>query len=92
MTGRTQNLPLVSLYFEKDTGMLARLVYTIDTVFGPYPTQIDYRDFRDVDGRKVPYAWVISQSRGREYTYAMQNVRAADVEDSTFARPAVTAQ
>ena len=90
--GRTQNLPLVKLYFEKDTGMLVRLVYSIDTPFGPYPTQIDYRDVRDVDGRKVPYSWVISQSRGREYPYAMQNVRAADVEDSMFARPAVRAQ
>ncbi len=92
VTGHTRNQPLVKLYFEKDTGMLVRLVYSIDTTVGPYPTQIDYRDYREVDGRTVPYSWVVSQSRGRDFTYVMQNVRAADVEDSTFARPAGGAQ
>jgi hypothetical protein len=92
VSGRTENLPLVKLYFEKDTGMLVRLVYSIDTSFGPYPTQVDFRDFRDVDGRTVPYAWVVSQSRGREYTYAMQNVRAAEVDDARFVRPAASGQ
>jgi len=92
VTGRTENLPQVKLYFEKDTGMLVRLVYFIDTSFGPYPTQVDFADFRDVDGRTVPYSWVVSQSRGREYTYAMQNVRAADVDGARFVRPAASAQ
>jgi hypothetical protein len=88
MTARTKNLPMVKAYFEKESGMLARLVYYIDTPFGPYPTQIEYGDFRDVGGRKVPHKWVISQTRNREFTYAMQNVRAAAVDDSKFARPA----
>ena len=48
---------------------------------------IDYSDFRDVGGRKVPHIWVISQVRNREFTWAMQNVRAMAVEDSKFARP-----
>ena len=88
VTGRTENLPQIKLYFEKDTGMLVRLVYSIDTPFGVYPTQVDFADFRDVDGRTVPYSWIVSQSRGREYTYAMQNVRAADVDDARFVQPA----
>ena len=88
VSGRTEHLPHVKLYFEKDTGMLVRLVYSIDTPFGVYPTQVDFADFRDVDGRTVPYSWIVSQSRAREYTYAMQSVRAADVDDARFARPA----
>jgi hypothetical protein len=88
ITGHTQNLPKVTAYFEKESGMLARLVYFIDTSFGQYPTQIEYSDFRDVGGRKVPYAWVFSQTRNRKFTWAMQNVRAVAVEDSKFARPA----
>jgi len=87
VTGRTQNLPLVKAYFEKESGMLHRLVYFIDTAVGPYPTQVDYRDFRDVGGRKVPFSWVISQTRNREFTYAMQDVKAAPLEDAKFARP-----
>jgi len=88
VSGRTQNLPRVTAYFEKDTGMLRRLRYYLTTPVGPYPTQIDYMDFRDVGGRKVPFTWVNSQVRNREFTWAMQNVRAAAVEDAKFAKPA----
>ena len=84
---RMPNLPLVKLYFEKESGMLRRIVYNQDSAAGPYPTQVDYSDFRDVGGRKVPFIWIISQVRNREFTWAMQNVRAAAVEDSKFARP-----
>lgn len=87
VSGRTQNLPRVTAYFEKDSGMLRRLRYHLTTPFGPYPTQIDYMDFRDVGGRKVPFTWVISQVRNREFTWAMQNIRAVAVEDSKFAKP-----
>ena len=85
--GRMPNLPLVKLYFEKESGILRRIVYNTDSSAGPYPTQVDYSDFRDVGGRKVPHIWVISQVRNREFTWAMQTVRAAAVEDSKFARP-----
>ena len=88
VSGRTQSLPRVMAYFEKDTGMLRRLRYYITTPFGPYPTQIDYMDFRDVGGRKVPFTWVNSQVRNREFTWAMQNVRVGAVEDAKFAKPA----
>ncbi|MGH3119100.1 MAG: hypothetical protein ACRDQ2_18685, partial [Gaiellales bacterium] len=88
ITGHTQNLPRVTAYFEKESGMLARLVYDIDTAFGAYPTQIEYSDFRDVGGRKVPYSWVISEVRNREFMWVMQNVRAAATDDSKFAKPA----
>jgi hypothetical protein len=88
ITGHTQNLPRVTAYFEKESGMLARLVYDTDTAFGVYPTQIEYSDYRDVGGRKVPYTWVISEVRNRQFTWVMQNVRAAATEDSKFAKPA----
>ena len=88
VTGRTQNLPFVKLWFDKDGGMLARLEYQTDSVFGVYPTRIEYGDFRDINGRKVPYTWRIAQTRNREYTYAMENVQAGAVEDSKFAKPA----
>jgi hypothetical protein len=92
ITGHTKNLPRVKAYFEKENGMLARLVYYMDTFVGPYPTSIEYRDYRDVGGRKVPYSWVISQTRNREFTYAMQTVRAAAVDDSKFARPGASSR
>jgi hypothetical protein len=88
VSGHTQSLPKVTAFFEKESGMLARLVYEIDTPFGVYPTQIEYSDYRDVGGRKVPHAWVNSQVRNRSFTWVMQNVRAAAADDSKFAKPA----
>jgi outer membrane murein-binding lipoprotein Lpp len=87
ISAKTRNLPKVEAFFNKDTAMLERLVYYNDTLFGIYPTQVEYRDFRDVGGRKVPYEWVISQTRNREFTYAMQTVKAAPIEDAKFAKP-----
>jgi hypothetical protein len=92
ISGKTRNLPKVQAYFEKNTGMLERLVYFNDTLFGVYPTQIDYRDFRDVGGRKVPYEWVVSQTRNREFTYAMQTVKAMAIEDAKFAKPSASSK
>jgi photosynthetic reaction center cytochrome c subunit len=92
ITGKTRNLPKVQAYFDKQSGTLTRLVYFNETLFGQYPTRIDYKDFRDVNGRKVPFEWVISQTRNREYTYAMQAIKAAPVEDSRFAKPAASSR
>jgi hypothetical protein len=92
ITAKTRNLPKVQAFFEENSGMLERLVYYNDSAYGIYPTQIDYRDFRDVNGRKVPFQWVISQTRNREYTYAMQTVKAAPIEDSKFAKPTVSSR
>ena len=88
VSARTGELPMVKLYFEKDTGLLARVVYHTDSIFGPYPTQIEYRNYRDINGRKVPHTWVIAGTRNREYTYVMRNVQAAAVDDAVFAKPA----
>ena len=92
ISAKTRNLPKVQAYFEKETGLLARLVYFNETLFGVYPTQIEYRDYRDVGGRKVPYQWVISQTRNREFTYAMQTVNAAPIDDVKFAKPSASSR
>ena len=92
VSGKTPNLPRVEAFFEKTTGTLERLIYYNASSYGTYPTQIDYRDFRDLNGRKVPYQWVISQTRNREFTYAMQTVKAAPIEDAKFAKPSASSR
>ena len=66
ISAKTRNLPKVEAYFEKESGMLARLVYFNDTVFGVYPTQIDYRDYRDVGGIKMPFHMIFAWMDGRD--------------------------
>ena len=86
--GRTQFLPLVKLYFDKDSGLLARLVYYTETVVGSFPTQIDYADYRNVDGQKISFRWTVSLIRGVRATYQLDEVRQnIPIEDSKFAIP-----
>ena len=42
------------LYFDQKSGLLVRALRLIDTVIGYNPTQLDFSDYRPVNGIKVP--------------------------------------
>ena len=61
------------------------------TVLMPFPEQVDFEDYRDVDGVKVPFTIRYSaidtfNSWTRTFTEIKRN---AAVEDTLFATPAV---
>jgi len=92
VSGRSMGSTAVRLYFDKESGMLARLVYNTDTLFGPYITQIDYSDFRDAAGLKVPFRWKISRVRADVSDYKVTDWKAnVPVEDNRFAKPSGSA-
>lgn len=43
------------LYFDMQTGLLVRRVTSMPTMVGLIPEQVDYDDYRDVDGLKLPF-------------------------------------
>ena len=54
---------------------------------GRMPVQIDYADYRDVEGVKIPFRWTLSRPNGRftiQITDVKQNV---PIEDAKFAKP-----
>src|SRR5581483_10815511 len=57
--------PPVRLYFDASSGLLLRLVRFAETPVGRNPTQIDYADYREVDGIKVPFRWTLARPGGR---------------------------
>jgi len=79
--------PVLNLYFD-EAGLLVRLVRWTVTPVGFVPTQIDYSDFRDVAGVKIPFRRQVSQ------TYMQMTVELTDVQPNAaidaarFARPA----
>jgi photosynthetic reaction center cytochrome c subunit len=88
ISGRTRALPLVKLYFDRESGLLVRVVYHTESVVGPVPTQIDYADYRDVDGVKVPFRWTVALVRDVHLTYQMTEVRQnVAIDESVFAKP-----
>ena len=66
----------------------ARIVRYAESPLGRYPTQIDYENYRDVDGVKTPFQWTIARP-GERFTIrieqAQQNV---PIDENKFARPA----
>jgi len=56
--------PTLRLYFDQENGLLLRLVRYAETPLGRNPTQIDYADFRENDGVKIPYRWTLTRPNG----------------------------
>ena len=54
----------MKLYFDEQSGLLVRLVRYAESPLGRAPTQIDYGDYRDVDGVETPFRWTVAQPDG----------------------------
>lgn len=88
LIGTRPGHPPVRFYFESKSGLLLRQIRYGETPLGRNPTQIDYADYRAVDGVKVPFRWTLSRTNGR-FTIQLSEVKAnVALEDDRFAKPA----
>jgi hypothetical protein len=77
----------LQLYFDVQSGLLVRLVRYGETPLGRMLTQIDYADYRDAGGVKVPFRWTLARPGGR-FTIQVSEVREnIPVDDAKFAKP-----
>jgi photosynthetic reaction center cytochrome c subunit len=77
----------VKFYFDKKTGLLARQVRYTDTALGLNPTQVDYADYRDVSGVKMPFRLTTTWTDGRS-TIVLSELRAnVAIDAAKFAKP-----
>jgi len=85
--GRNEGQPPLRLYFDQQSGLLLRLVRYAETALGRMPTQIDYSDYRDADGVKIPYRWTLARP-GNRFTIQIDDVKQnIPVDDAKFAAP-----
>ena len=85
--GTNTGLLPVNLYFDTTSGLLVRLVRWNQTPVGPVPTQIDYDDYRDVAGVKMPFTWTASQTY-MQMTIKLSGIQAnVPVDAAVFAKP-----
>jgi len=76
----------VDFYFDK-SGLLVRVVRYSDSPVGLNPTQIDYADYREVAGVRMPFRWTVTWLSGRstiELTEVRPNV---PIDAAKFAKP-----
>jgi photosynthetic reaction center cytochrome c subunit len=92
VVGERESKPPIRLYFDQHSGLLLRLVRYGDTALGLLPTQIDYADYRDAGGVKIPYRWTLARPNGR-FTIQLSDVRQnVPVDEAKFAKPAPPAE
>jgi len=75
------------LFFDSESGLLARVVRYTNTIVGTVPTQTDYADYRTVAGVKMPFKTVVTWTTGQatiELSEVQSNV---SIDAATFKQP-----
>lgn len=76
------------LYFDKTTGLLVREESVVETGVGEMAFQIDFSDYRDVDGVKVPFSVKIPQPPEMGFAIRVETVKHnVEMKDSEFSKP-----
>ena len=78
----------IKLYFDRESGLLVRMMRYADTALGFNPTQVDYGDYRDVGGVKVAFRWTVARPSGRFTVQADTAEHNVAIDDARFVMPA----
>jgi hypothetical protein len=94
VNGTTSDNHREQLFFDAETGLLRRRMSYLETPIGVIPSQIDFEDYREVDGVKLPFTVKVSSVEPglvstRTYTEIKLN---APVDDAKFKMPAAPAK
>ena len=85
--GRGPRNLLVTLYFDKQSGLLVREIRFGRTPIGRVPSQVDYSDYRAVDGIKFPFQYKFQWLDGRD-NYQLTDVKInVPIDESRFGKP-----
>lgn len=88
--GLTKGQPPVKFYFDKTSGLLLRMMHYTDTPLGLNPTQVDFADYRAVEGVKTPYRWTIARPSGA-FTIQIDEVKQnVSIDAARFVEPKPT--
>jgi hypothetical protein len=78
---------LATLYFDQKTNLLLRVVRYGRTQIGRVPTQVDYSDYRDVNGIKMPFHLTFAWLDGRDAIQLNDIKLNVAINEAKFGRP-----
>ena len=79
---------VVTLYFDRQSGLLLRELRYGSSPIGRIPTQIDFADYRDVNGIKLPFRITFAWLDGRD-SIVLNDIRTnVPIDQAKFGRPA----
>jgi photosynthetic reaction center cytochrome c subunit len=87
LLGIRDHQPPTELYFDEESGLLVRMMRYVETPLGRNPAQIDYADYRQDGGLRVPFRWTVARPGGRFTIQIEQLQQNVPIEDDKFAKP-----
>jgi photosynthetic reaction center cytochrome c subunit len=85
--GKTTSGFLVKLYFDVQSGLMVRSMRYSESPVGRVPVRVDYSDYRDVNGIKIPFKWTSTWTDGRT-VFQLDSVQLnTTVEAGKFSKP-----
>jgi photosynthetic reaction center cytochrome c subunit len=86
--GTRDDQPPMQLYFDRQTGLLIRVLRFTETPLGLNPTQIDYGDYRQEGGPRIAFRWTVARPSGRFTIQIEQMQENVPIDDGRFVKPA----
>ena len=78
---------ICTLYFDQETGLLVRMVRYGKSPIGRVPTQVDFADYRDVNGIKIPFRMIFAWMDGRDAIQLNEVQTNVPIDPAKFERP-----
>ena len=88
LQGTSTGGAVATLYFDVESGLLTRVVRYANSAMGRVPTQIDFADYREVAGVKVPFRWSFAWVSGRDVVELSEVQPNVAIDAARFAKPA----
>jgi photosynthetic reaction center cytochrome c subunit len=88
VVARNPGKPPTRIWFDAQSGLAVRLLRLAETPLGQNPTQVDFGDYRDAGGVKIPFRWTVSRPSGQFTIQLSESRQDVPVPDSTFDKPA----
>jgi hypothetical protein len=79
----------IKLFFDNQNGLLVRQLRYSDTPVGTVPIQVDYSDYREVAGVKLPYKSIITWTNGQTIVELKDVQPNAAIQAARFGKPAL---
>lgn len=87
LQGTTATGLLATFYFDKQTGLLDRVIRYSNSTMGRVPTQIDYSNYKPVNGVMMAYNFTYGWISGQEI-YTIKEIQPnTSIDDGKFGRP-----
>jgi hypothetical protein len=78
---------LATLYFDQESGLLVRVIRYGNSPIGRVPTQVDYGDYRDLNGIKMPFKMIFAWTGGRDAIQLSEVQTNVPIDAAKFGRP-----